>query len=202
MIGIAVLSGGLDQFEVNAEARHQRLEWLLRELGARYGGQTAFVGDGFQLGLRQPLAVCECALFIRAGLLAVSPSRRERWDVAISMAVGSADSPRGEEGVYGAARRGLDELERGHLAFHADWEPVHMALSLATAFVDDVLNHWTPSEAEAYFEHLRVPGGHKNIAQRLRKSRPTITKTLLRAKYNLLDRYRRDAQMLMKLNQA
>jgi len=47
MIGIAVLSGGLDQFEVNAEARHQRLEWLLRELGARYGGQTTFVGDGF-----------------------------------------------------------------------------------------------------------------------------------------------------------
>ena len=202
MIGIAVLSGGLAQFEANTDARHQRLEWLLRELGGRYGAQAAFVGDGFQIGLRQPLAVCECALFIRAGLLAVSPSRRERWDVAISMAVGSAESPRGVEGVYGAARRGLDELERGNMSFYADWEPVHTALSLATAFVDDVLNYWTPSEAEAYFEHLRIPGGHKDIAQRLRKSRPTVTKTLLRAKYNLLDRYRRDAQALMKLNQV
>src|SRR5690625_5926547 len=80
MVEIAVLSGGLDNFEANEDVRHQRLAWLLGELGARYGAQTAFVGDGFQIGLRQPLAVCECALFIRAGLLAVSPSRRERWD--------------------------------------------------------------------------------------------------------------------------
>lgn len=202
MIGMAVLSGGLDQFEVNADARHQRLEWLLRELGARHGAQVALAGNSFQLQLRQPLVVCECALFIRAGLLAVSPSRRERWDVSISMAVGRAESALSVEGLYGMARRGLDELERGRLAFQADREPIHLALSLATAFVDDVVNYWTPSEAEAYFEHLRLPGGHKDIAQRLGKSRPTVTKTLLRAKYNLLDRYRRDAQMLMKLNEA
>jgi len=201
MVEIAVLSGGLDNFEANEDVRHQRLAWLLGELGARYGAQTAFVGDGFQIGLRQPLAVCECALFIRAGLLAVSPSRRDRWDVAISMAVGRVESARGVEDVYGAARRGLDELERGYLAFRADREPLHLSLSLATAFVDDVLTHWTPSEAEAYFEHLRMPGGHKAIAQRLRKSRPTVTKTLLRARYNLIDRYRRDAQTLMKLSQ-
>src|SRR5690625_6352560 len=48
MVEIAVLSGGLDNFEANEDVRHQRLAWLLGELGARYGAQTAFVGDGFQ----------------------------------------------------------------------------------------------------------------------------------------------------------
>src|SRR5690625_3344482 len=45
MVEIAVLSGGLDNFEANEDVRHQRLAWLLGELGARYGAQTAFSSE-------------------------------------------------------------------------------------------------------------------------------------------------------------
>ncbi|MDQ2077891.1 hypothetical protein [Marinimicrobium sp. ABcell2] len=203
MTEIAVLNGGLDHFEANAAARHQRLEWLLGELGNRYGAQARISDDdAFQVALSQPRATLECALFIRAGLLAVSPSRKERWDARISMALGESEPGRGTEDAYRVASHGLEALERGHLTFYANPEPLRLAVSLATAFADDILSHWTPSEAEAYFEHLLKPDGHKAIAQRLNKSRPTVTKTLLRARYNLLDRYRRDAQALMALSRV
>jgi hypothetical protein len=203
MTEIAVLNGELDKFRASVSARHRRLEWLLDELGRRYSAQVrSFNSDGFQVILGQPPMVFECALFIRAGLMAVSPSRKERWDARISMALGEGESIHGAEDAYQAASRILEALERGHLTFHANPEPLHVAVSLATAFVDDILNYWTPSEAEAYFEHLTTPGGHRAIAERLQKSRPTITKTLLRARYNLLDRYRRDAQTLMRLNRV
>lgn len=203
MADIAVLTGDL----INSTRVHQpeafsaRLKTLLKELEEHYGAETVtFRGDGFQVSLVRPGEAFETALRIRAGLIGASPSRADRWDARISIALGSAKSPEGGFGsAYTESGRGLDRMERETLRFYSDQSRLTLALDLATAFVDDILCQWTPSEAEVYFEHLcRPEGGHSAIARRLNKSRPTVTQALLRARYNLLDRYLHDSRQLME----
>ncbi|WP_347331878.1 hypothetical protein [Marinimicrobium locisalis] len=202
MADIAVLTGDL----INSTRVHQpeafsaRLKTLLKGLEVHYGAETVtFRGDGFQISLVRPGEAFEVALRVRAGLIGASPSRSERWDARISVALGSAKGPEGGFGsAYTESGRGLDRMERETLRFHSERGHLSLALDLATAFADDIVCQWTPSEAEVYFEHLcRPEGGHSAIARRLDKSRPTVTQALLRARYNLLDRYLRDSRRLM-----
>lgn len=202
MADIAVLTGDLiNSTRVQQpEAFSARLKTLLKGVEAHYRAQTVtFRGDGFQISLARPGEAFEVALRVRAGLIGASPSRSERWDARISIALGSAKGPEGGFGsAYTESGRGLDRMERDTLRFYSERDHLSLALDLATAFVDDILCQWTPSEAEVYFEHLcRPEGGHSAIAQRLNKSRPTVTQALLRARYNLLDRYLRDSRQLM-----
>lgn len=207
MAEIAVLTGDLiNSTRVQQpDTFSQRLETLLKALEEDYEAETGtFRGDGFQVTLKHPGDAFEVALRLRAGLIGASPSRADRWDARISIALGAAKGPEGGFGsAYTESGRGLDQMERETLRFHAEQSELTLALDLVTAFVDDILCQWTPSEAEVYFEHLcRSEGGHSAIARRLNKSRPTVTQALLRAKYNLLDRYLRDSRRLMEADNA
>ncbi|WP_027329501.1 hypothetical protein [Marinimicrobium agarilyticum] len=207
MAEIAVLTGDLiNSTRVQQpEAFSRRLKTLLNGLEQDYGAEAGtFRGDGFQVTLERPGEAFEVALRLRAGLIGASPSRSDRWDARISIALGAAKGPEGGFGsAYTDSGRALDQMERETLRFHAERKQLTLALDLVTAFVDDILCQWTPSEAEVYFEHLcRPEGGHSAIASRLNKSRPTVTQALLRARYNLLDRYLRDSRQLMEADYA
>lgn len=199
---IAVLTGDLvDSTRVaDPSGFVQRLQALLTQAEQRYGGKAVtFRGDGFQLALPEPRHAAECALFLRAGLIGASPSRTQRWDARIAVAVAADEA---EPGSYGAAYvqsgRDLDELSRERLSFYADAPLFRLAAGLATALVDDLVGRWSASEAETYWVHLHYPDTHKDVAQQLGKSRATVTKTLLRGRYNLLDRYIADINELME----
>lgn len=181
-----------------------RLKQLLADSEGRWQARAVtFRGDGFQAALDRPAEALSCALYIRAGLIAASPGRAERWDARIAVAIAGAKGRKGGEGdAYIESGRGLDGMDKEHLHLYAEPELFRLATGVATALVDDIIDHWTPSEAQVYFEHLKNPGGHQGIASRLGKSRPTVTKALLRARYNLLDRYRRDTEKLLELTHA
>ncbi len=203
---IGVLTGDLINSTGVADpgAYTARLQRLLGEVEKRWQARSVtYRGDGFQITLSDPAWALDCALYMRAGLIAASPGRPERWDARVSVAIAGARGPRGGDGdAYIQSGRGLDSMSDGHLCLYADSPVFRLATGISTALVDDIIDHWTPSEAEVYFEHLREPGGHREIARRLDKSRPTITKALLRARYNLLDRYRRDTLELLELIHA
>lgn len=208
MSKIAVLTGDLVQSTLAQSPKHfvQRLHELLAEAQQRpsYGATTeTFRGDGFQLSLTKPEAAAECALLLRAGLIAASPSKTERWDARIAIGFGTAARP---DETFSEAHicsgRGLDQMSRSHLELLGEPEAFRLAVGVATAFVDDTINHWTISEAEAYFELLRAPDSHQAIAERLNKSRPTISKALRRAKAALLDQYLTDTARLVSLTYA
>ena len=203
---IAVLTGDLvDSTRVAApRALNQRLQTLLDELVQRWQADvTTFRGDGFQVRLSQPRHALECALYLRAGLVAASPNARQRWDTRVSIAIGG---DRGPDNIYGKAYiesgRGLDSMKKERLRFYAEPDLLRLAVELATPFVDDLINHWTPTEAEAYFEHRRAPGSHQQIADRLQKRRATVTQALLRARYTLLDQYLEQYDRLLEMTHA
>lgn len=208
MTTIAVLTGDLIQSTlVHSPKRFvKRLHNLLQEVEQRefYGASTeTFRGDGFQLVLQHPETAPACAIFLRAGLIASSPNKTERWDARIAIGLGAAAQPSETfSDAHIRSGRGLDQMGRAHLELLGESELFRLGVDVATAFVDDTINAWTISEAEAYFEHLVTPDSHQAIAERLNKSRPTVSKALRRAKATLLDQYLQDTARLVSLTYA
>lgn len=205
---IAVLTGDLIQSTLVQSPKRfvKRLHELLAEVQQKpaYGATAeTFRGDGFQLSLKNPEAAPECALLIRAGLIAASPSKTERWDARIAVGFGASARPADTfSEAHIRSGRGLDQMGKSHLELLGATEGFQLAVGVATAFVDETINQWTISEAEVYFEYLRAPDSHQAIAERLHKSRPTVSKALRRARGALLDQYLADTARLVSLTYA
>lgn len=202
MPSIAVLTGDL---VASTRTRSpgtfiDRLSLVLSEVEQALAARTEiFRGDSFQVTLADPGKAVRCALYIRAGLIAASPAKSDRWDARIAVAIG-ADRGRGDPygDAYIESGRGLDALTRERLYLYAQPPIFQLATGIATAFADDIICQWTPSEAEAYYAYLQYPEGHQAVADALGKSRSTITKSLLRARYNLIERYVETVNKLME----
>lgn len=203
---IAVLTGDLINSTgvSNPKAFMQCLESLLKDIEIRYAGHAiTFRGDGFQIALTTPAQALKCAIYLRAGLIAASPTKRERWDARISTAIAEQANRDDTFGnAYIQSGRGLDNIAKSNFYVYGEPHIFRLSVVLATNFVDDIITHWTPAEAEAYFIYLQHPGGHKGVAEALKKSRSTITKTLLRGKYTLIDQYLQDTVKIMELTHA
>lgn len=203
---IAVLTGDLvNSTGVSDPAGFQRrLHELLRFLQEKYSAETsAYRGDGFQVAMGEPTRAMEAAITLKAGLIAASPKAAERWDARIAVAIGAGSIRDDTSGlVYIESGHALDAMNKQRLVIHGEPETFLVSASLATAFVDDIIDSWTATEAETLFEYLRARESHKLIAQRLGKKRPTVTLSLQRARYTLIDRYIRDLNRLMELSHA
>jgi hypothetical protein len=206
MAKIAVLTGDLiNSTGVSSpKAFRLRLQSLLDSVDTLYGGSSVtFRGDGFQVAFDDPRRSIESALYIRAGLIGSSPAKTDRWDARISVAIGAAATNEDSYGdAYIQSGRNLDEMNRDKLQVYAEPSAFRIGVALASAFVDDIISGWTPSEAEAYFTHLQHPQGHEAVAKHLKKSRSTVTKSLIRAKYSLINRYLEDTRALMEITHA
>lgn len=201
---LGVITGDLinsTQVAESAEFR-LRLQELLGLIGQRYDAVTAtYRGDGFQVAMAQQSNLFEAALLLRAGLIARSPGRQERWDARIAMAFGEGKLPAPDQNsaVYVNSGRTLDQMKTTNLEVFGEDELMGLAFSAATRFADDIVNSWTSTEAEVVFLYLQDRPNHEAIARQLGKKRPTITKALLRARYSLIDRYVREMNRMLEL---
>jgi DNA-directed RNA polymerase specialized sigma24 family protein len=60
----------------------------------------------------------------------------------------------------------------------------------------------SPAEAEAVYYHLLYGESHQRIAERLGKQRATVTQTLNRARYKLLETYADNMDRLVRINRV
>ncbi len=189
---MAVLTGDL----IDSRAMHDTeaflacLKTLLAALGERYDAQVeTFRGDGFQLVMRHAGPAFDCALALRAGLIAASPAG-ERWDARLALGIGRAES---DAQVYGEAfvlsGQGLDGMKKDTFRLFSSVPQLLKYAELPTAFIEAIIERWTPVEAQTYYLHLTRGLDQRRIAEQLGKSRVTVTKALQRADARLVDRY-------------
>lgn len=188
----AVLTGDLMQSQkaVDTQAYLDGLKSILSSVARHYSlNADIYRGDGFQVVLCDPSDAFDCALAIRAGLIAASPEP-ERWDARIAIGLGPAA---GAGGTYGEAfvlsGQGLDSMKRLSLAVFCTDPEFMRGADLATEFAAAIVDKWTVVEARAYSAHLAGVGDQQRIAEQLGKSRVAINKALQRAQARLLDRY-------------
>lgn len=166
------------------------LKTLLAKLSSHYGGSAEiFRGDGFQLLMRQPKTAFECAVALRAGLIAASP-KGERWDARLSLGIAKADTehPSLSEAAV-LSGQGLDSMKKDSFCLFSSASHLLKVAELPTAFVSAIIDNWTAVEARTYYLHLTEKQDQASIAATLGKSRVTVTKALQRAEAQLLDRY-------------
>ena len=207
MINLAVITGDLVGSTVaqHSGAYHRQLDTLLKDIAARYKARfQTYRGDGFQVVIA-PGNALEACLLLRAGLIAASPHKQERWDARLAIAFGSENAPAAEfNGEFSGASfilsgRTLDAMETETLRMVAQSLVLQTTLDLAAAFLDNIVSHWTVAEAASIFEYLKGRENHQIIADRLGKQRPTVTLALKRAHYNLIDRCINDTRLLLEL---
>jgi len=187
MAKIAVIIGDLvnsTQVSTPDEFR-QALKLLLSSIEDQYQAViTTHRGDGFQIALPQIANPFHVALFIRAALIRMSPDKQNRWDARMAIATGEGKLSLDEQNsdVYVLSGRCLDSMKDQRLAISSEDEMVALAFNVATAFMDDLVAQWTLKEAEVMYYHLKEEVSHQQIAQQLKKKRPTVTLALKRAK--------------------
>ena len=204
MSTIAVLTGDLvNSTRVrNAVAFQDRLNALLTRVAQKYTATfTTFRGDGFQITLPNAGDAFETCLYLRSGLISQSPTKSERWDARMAVAIGSDKPAKGaaHQKVFIQSGQALDAMKGRNLVIIGQTENFTLAANITSLFLDDLIAGWTPTEAEVLFEYLQAREGHKIIAQRLGKKRPTVTLSLQRARYQLIEHYIQDMQKILDL---
>ena len=162
---------------------------------------TRVRGDGFQITLPNANDAFETCLYLRSGLISQSPAKSERWDARIAVAIGSDKLTKGaiHQKVFIESGQTLDAMKERNLVITGQTESFTLAANIGTLFLDDLIAGWTPIEAEALFEYLQAREGHKDIAERLGKKRPTVTLSLQRARYQLVEQYIQDMKKILEL---
>jgi hypothetical protein len=187
----AVLTGDLTHSQIvsDTQAYLSGLKSVLAALKKTYGLTIdTYRGDGFQVVLKHTHQAFECALAIRAGLIAASPAG-ERWDARIAVGVGAATAGRNYGEAFVLSGQGLDGMKKLSLALFSHDASLLRGAELVTEFVAAIVDKWTVVEAQAYHAHLLGVGDQQSIAENLGKSRVAINKALQRGQARLLDRY-------------
>tara|TARA_R110000764_G_scaffold112761_3_gene199659 strand:+ start:38213 stop:38830 length:618 start_codon:yes stop_codon:yes gene_type:complete len=187
----AVLTGDLidSQSVQDTNAYVAQLKATLDRLAAAYDFKAEqYRGDGFQLTLNEPSRAFECAVVLRAGLIASSPDT-ERFDARIAIGIGGAPSDNHYGEAFVLSGQGLDGMKKSTLGIFSHAEQLLDRTALPTEFVASIIDGWTRIEAETFFLHATQQSSQKDLAQLLGKSRVTVHKALQRANATLIDRY-------------
>ncbi|HDZ55210.1 MAG TPA: hypothetical protein ENI17_11730 [Pseudomonas xinjiangensis] len=187
----AVITGDLidSQSAQDTHAYIAQLKATLDQLAGLFDFKAEqYRGDGFQLTLVAPERAFECAVLLRAGLIANSPEG-ERFDARIAIGIGAAPSENHYGGAFVLSGQGLDGMKKTTLGIFSHARQLLDRIELPTEFVAVIIEGWTRVEAETYFLHATQHASQKDLAKTLGKSRVTVHKALQRANAELIDRY-------------
>lgn len=148
-------------------------------------------GDGWQVILTQPKYVLRLAIIFRAAIKALGPE----FDTYIGIARGNADvsdqtdlNSRNDEVFINSGRvlEAIKSISKSDIKMGYDGkakEPVAIVLA------DKIVSDWTPIQSETIAEMLHSMDKitYTELAEKLNKSRQTITKTLVAAGYPTIE---------------
>ncbi len=154
-----------------------------------------FRGDSFQLIADKPEEALKIAVLLRTGIQCHTPSESTMiWDARIALGVGeisyTAEKIVISDGeAFHFSGREFDEIGKRRLTIRTRWQDINDELKVSTAFADDIISNWTPTQAGIVYPALLYQISQKNIAARYNKTAQNISKLLATAKEELIRIY-------------
>lgn len=166
-----------------------------------------FRGDSFQIIVDKPEAALRVAVLLRAGLRGNTPKgSKQPWDARIAVGIGEI-SYQSEEVVVSDGEAfhfsgwEFDELGKRRLSIRTRWSNVNEELKVSTAFADDIISHWSVTQAEVVYLALLLQKPQKDIALKTNKTTQSISKLVSAGKENLIRIYlERYSNIILKYN--
>lgn len=154
-----------------------------------------FRGDSFQIMVNNPAEALKCAVLIRSGLKMNTPTNSEnKWDARVAVGIGKVDyvsdnvvTSDGE--AFRMSGHEFDNLGKKNLAISTPWNDINEELRVSSAFADDIITRWTPSQAQVIYRSILYDMIQKDIAAEQNQSVQNINKLLLAGKENLISLY-------------
>jgi len=154
-----------------------------------------FRGDGFQVMVRDAEKTPLVAVMLRAGLRKSElRSGTDLLDARMAVGIGEVsyvdDKITLSDGeAFVLSGREFDELGKRRLSVVTSSEDVNAELRVETAFLDDVISHWTMQQSECMFQVLLTNAKQAQLASDGRTSRQNVGKKLSAARERLVRMY-------------
>ena len=156
-----------------------------------------FRGDGFQIGVSNAQSALRCALAIRAWLRCyklADTNADKILDARLAIGIGTLDYEgntlsESDGEAYRLSARSLDNMNRARLEIRTPWHEVNEELTLLTAFADDIVSSWTPSQSKIILRSLISSKSHVELSRELRITRQMVDKSLKASKERLINAY-------------
>ena len=152
-------------------------------------------GDSFQIVVEDASLAMKIAVLFRAGLR-MTPliSSRKSMDARLSVGIGEisydADNISQSDGsAFVNSGREFDNLKRRRLSIVTPVKQINDELQVSTAFLDDVISHWSVSQSEVMYRSLLMNEKQVVLAEHFSTSQQNIAKRLSSAKENLVRMY-------------
>ncbi len=193
------ISDRIDLMEVLESTMHH----CLKKFSAKF---EIYRGDSFQLDIPNHQEGVIAAILIRSAIIARSPSKRDIWDVRLSIGIGAREytalrvsSSSGQ--AYELSGEGMDEIskKKERLIIKTPSHRIDNELDLITRFADDIICNWSHYSAEVVFWALYETDSQNEIAKLIERSQPTVHARLRTAKYKLLNAYIHRANEIIRI---
>lgn len=154
-----------------------------------------FRGDSFQIMVEKPEQAPLIAVLVRAGLRKSElVSGTQLLDARMAIGVGGVDYEdshlalsNGEAFILSG--REFDKLGKRRLSVVTPSDEINAELQVETAFVDNVITHWTRQQSECIYQALLTNAKHTQLASDDKTSRQNVGKKLLAARERLVRMY-------------
>jgi hypothetical protein len=206
----AVITGDLVDSTAISKNYHDELLSIANDIKEFHSSDFLFEiyrGDSFQAYIKDPSKALLFSILIRAGLRRQSrgTSIEEAWDARVSIGIGHVykKSRKVTNHLLGTldgeafirSGRSLDEMkkEEVRLKITTGDEQLDKEFEAACPLADNIINHWTTSQAEAVYLHLLKNDTQKEIGKELETTQRAISKRLdasnLESMNNFFKRY-------------
>lgn len=151
-------------------------------------------GDSFQLLSPYPSSTFIFAVMLRAHIIANS-SKNTRWDARLGVGIGKGEylttSIRESDGeAFHLAGKAFDSLDRNsRLVTLTPEEDFNNELKISSAFADDIISNWTPTQARICYEMGIKMKIQKEIAQSENSTPQNISRIHSAGKIALIANY-------------
>ena len=151
-------------------------------------------GDSFQIACSFPALSVAIAISFRARLIACS-SKDIRWDARLGIGVGKGEFiakkvTESDGEAFHLSGQAFDQLDKNRLiSVLTPDNDFNTELKVSTAFVDDIVSGWTPTQADVFYLYFAKELNQREIAEIEEKSPQAISKMHIAAKSTLIGNY-------------
>ena len=199
---IGVISGDIIKSQTIPKQQYDamlyQLEQSLRNISGEQTLWNIYRGDAFQLQVNNPEYLFKNAILVYLHL------KSSGYELRQSLALGQIDNPRSDiktatGSAFTLSGQALDKIGNQRFVFSINEQQLDESLNLNLAFADVLLTKITQKQANALYVYLTSPdNSHAALAKELKTSRENVTKLLNLAHYQLIERFIKHTQHVIK----